>query len=1225
MKTFKKVLASTLAAAMVVTAFPVTNAEAASTAKLSATKATVYVGGSKTLSVKTPSNWKNVKVKATSSKKSIAKISKVSGKKVTVKAVKKGTAKVTVKVTAKKAGKTVKKTLKATVTVKNPSLKTNVTKVVVNAGNTATIKATATPSSAKVTFASKDKAIATVSSKGVVTGVAEGTTKIVVTAKYGTKKVTKTVDVSVNDKVADGITTMLTNAYSEDYPDVVVTNPEINKDGTAVVKAVYGRNNKAVQDMYLNVKYTVTTASGSKDYTDRIRTDNYGVAYWDDYETTDNANVSYTITATDDASVVATGTFRVGTISIGDVDNINGDKDANGKLVYEGYGNLVAGTNNVSGSAIGDSLKASAGTYTTEVNGEYSGLPQYWTEYVTSEQVDNKVGFVGGVPTITFAGEKTQLTTAERFSQDVNLTSGDYGVYATKSEYITLNANPNELTYATLNFSSLKLSQYTGLYIETFKDEATAKKTSVDVSKEPTVKGPYSKDDFSYQIPLDQDRPVIKVTLVSEGQVNTETNKGYVIKDITGVYKTRTSGKDKTETLKGAKVTWSAGTAKYSEEKVVDTTIWNNVLKNYLADNTVTGSSVSSLKDMATNKDISKMTYSVPVFPYTGNAIVRAYDKNGNVIAYFACPTENTLIRVGGRAVSANINDVTTGQWVYRISEEEATKSVGTVSQSDVNGKTLVTVESNKVGTTVVEGKVSGIPGLDATNDTVYTSVQWNPVPSKTDANGGAIALAGQDVVLTAQLVDKEQNPVAAAGKGVKFSYTKGTHAANVAVLGTDSQNTNSKGQAELTVTATAKNNVLTNIEAKSDDSRYDAVLLVNGQKVKKLDLYWVEAAPCFTPGVTTPDCVTIKTSPVTGKCNPKIGENWEYGFQATGDTLADAGVWAKAPVTVKNVKIAVTSTSNNSTTVKDAENGAVYATASKPGVTTLSAVVDGTAYDSNGVSFDVKDKASDVKSVGQGATTFKNEQKLEVKWATEGQHGAFIDAPGTNAVTGTSIKVYFKVSDKLGNGLKGELGTFALTNAVVDGTPTNVTCAGVNATTGSFVTSPSGVVSLTVKQDSSNMSNKSVVAFTYDGVIYKEVITWNELANAPKLKVTTDATVNGGAANADNPYTTYCDGKKLVLTFNDDVLASSVRADQFTVTRTADGDTAKKQNIASVSVSGKTITINFTNAITDNTQATYEVTINSVTSDDVTYSVVSTKGAALYSGTISSIKGSLY
>ena len=54
MKTFKKVLASALAAAMVVTAFPVANAEAASTAKLSATKATLYVGQSKTLKVTTP-------------------------------------------------------------------------------------------------------------------------------------------------------------------------------------------------------------------------------------------------------------------------------------------------------------------------------------------------------------------------------------------------------------------------------------------------------------------------------------------------------------------------------------------------------------------------------------------------------------------------------------------------------------------------------------------------------------------------------------------------------------------------------------------------------------------------------------------------------------------------------------------------------------------------------------------------------------------------------------------------------------------------------------------------------------------------------------------------------------------------------------------------------------------------------------------------------------------
>ena len=106
MKTFKKVLASTLAAAMVVTALPVTSANAAAAPKLSATKATLYVGQSKAIKVTTPKAWKSVKVKATTSKKSVATV-KTSKKKVTVKAVKAGTAKVTVKVTAMQAGKKV--------------------------------------------------------------------------------------------------------------------------------------------------------------------------------------------------------------------------------------------------------------------------------------------------------------------------------------------------------------------------------------------------------------------------------------------------------------------------------------------------------------------------------------------------------------------------------------------------------------------------------------------------------------------------------------------------------------------------------------------------------------------------------------------------------------------------------------------------------------------------------------------------------------------------------------------------------------------------------------------------------------------------------------------------------------------------------------------------------------------------------------------------------------
>ena len=474
---------------------------------------------------------------------------------------------------------------------------------------------------------------------------------------------------------------------------------------------------------------------------------------------------------------------------------------------------------------------------------------------------------------------------------------------------------------------------------------------------------------------------------------------------------------------------------------------------------------------------------------------------------------------------------------------------------------------------------------------------------------------------MTAQLVDKEQNPVAVANNSVEFSFTKDTtYGKYVSVPGNKTQNTkntNSKGQAELTVTAAEAQSALTDIEVKAVNSPYDAVLLVNGVQVKKLDLYWVDAKPCFAPSVQTPGVIT--SSPVTGVAEPMIGENWMYGFKASGDKLPNIGVWANKDVTVNGVKIAVTAETGSKGTVKDAGNGTVYATSNKPGVTTLCAVIDGSAYDNTGITFDVKDKATGIKSVGQGATTFKNEQKLAVDWKTEGQKGAFVSEPGVNAVSGQSIVVYFKTSDKFGNALENQLTTFELTNAKAQATTGNgvVTGGAAGATTGAAMTSRDGLVAVNIAQDNAAEDKKSVVAFTYDGVVYKEVITWND--NPVALTVTTDATVNGEEVSADNPYTTYCDGKKLVLTFNDDILATSVRADQFTVTRQG-----QKQNIASVAVAGKTITINFTNAITDNDAKPFDVTIASKTVAGVTYTVVSTKGQT-FTGTIRGINASAH
>ena len=254
MKTFKKVLAP----------------------KLSTTKAAVYVGQSKTIKVTTPKTWKSVKVKATTSKKSVAKV-KASKKKVTVKAVKAGKAKVTVKVTGKKSGKAVKKTLKATITVKNPSLTLKAASAVA-VGAKETVKATVKPASTKVAFSSSDDTIATVdATTGEVTGVKAG--DVTITAKAG--KTTKTVKMAVKDfilkDVKQATTTKLTatvagNTAALKASDFVITNT--SSKATVAAKSVSVDKTDKTQvtvETYVAMAdgkdYTVTVADVTKTFT----------------------------------------------------------------------------------------------------------------------------------------------------------------------------------------------------------------------------------------------------------------------------------------------------------------------------------------------------------------------------------------------------------------------------------------------------------------------------------------------------------------------------------------------------------------------------------------------------------------------------------------------------------------------------------------------------------------------------------------------------------------------------------------------------------------------------------------------------------------------------------------------------------------------------------------------------------------------------------------------
>ena len=241
MKSSKKVLAFALAAAMVVTAVPATNAQAASTAKLSATKATVYAGSTKTLTVKAPKSWKNVKVtKVSTSKKSVATVKKTATKKVKVTAVKAGKAKVTVKVTAKKNGKKVSKTLASNITVKDYKVRLEDATGATVSGTTIAVVGTpvqftakTAPAKATVTYTSSDSAIATVDTTGKVTPVKVG--KVTITA--ATDKASTTAEVEVKNYVlksvaqtkANTLETVVLGKTSDIKPaDIKITNTANN-------------------------------------------------------------------------------------------------------------------------------------------------------------------------------------------------------------------------------------------------------------------------------------------------------------------------------------------------------------------------------------------------------------------------------------------------------------------------------------------------------------------------------------------------------------------------------------------------------------------------------------------------------------------------------------------------------------------------------------------------------------------------------------------------------------------------------------------------------------------------------------------------------------------------------------------------------------------------------------------------------------------------------------
>lgn len=1207
MKSSKKALAFALAAAMAITGVPVTNAGAATTtAKLGATKATIYAGSSKYISVSTPSSWKSVKLSVSSSKTSVASVKKNNAKKkIRVDAVKAGTAKVTVKVTAKKSGKTVKKTLSANITVKDYKVRlvdaagTTVSNTTIDTTVGTAVKLTAktAPANDKVTFTSDNESVATVDASGNVTPVKAGTA--VITAK--TDKASDKVTIVVADKLTDGVTATLVNPFSSDYPDTVlvsekaVINVKAVKDGKPVVGETVIFNYAGANDTNIENSYgpentsAVTNANG-------VATFVFGYKNNPKPESSDTRkmaafNYTATVAATGD-KVEKSITFAA--VTFGSVNNVNNDPktsrpaDVNSLTVSENDKVTVGDT----------TFKGNGTTWTAGTQTNLGGNTGLWTEYVDSQQVsvtggkEHQVQFNNFLPYIWIPGLTTATSEAKEFTQDINYTSGEYHIYAQNdsayTKVVELEKDPREVTWAHLNFSSLQLSKYTKLVIKTYSSAYNLEKDNpVDTY---VLEGQREQTNFSYQIPLKSDysKLYIKTTLKSYGQVDDDKNGGFTIKDITGVYKTQTQDNGKQFPLENAKVTWETVTAPMSQIEYLNAD-----------DKTKLG--------LEAGKTVS---YQVPVFPYTGNAVLTQYDANGNVDAYYVCPTVNN-----GKNV--NVLDFN-ADYCYKVSKEEALNQVGTIT-SQTND--TVTVNSEKSGVTTLVGKLTDLEGkplagFDAANDKVYTSVQWSPLPNTTTTSSvkdGFLALTGQTVDVIAQLTDVNGNAVSTKDVGVEFdrngvkiveknSYN---NAVAVKVAGV----TDANGQAKLTLQA-AQVALLDGLTAKSDDSKFNVVLKVADQVTKEADIYWVDADLKFVDQeandvdgrrVTTSKArpyVSTSDNDYAGIVDIKatVGTNWEYGMY-TGSDKIKAGVFKDKTPVIKNLKINLTKTGEGSINTETGVNGMAKATSTKTGTSKIVGKLNAASI-TNDVTFIVDGK--EIKSAGTGATNLDKQLTIEVTWLPAGLTTEIKTPNGSKVVlagAATQAVTYVSVTDIYGNAYKN--GDAKPVTLSTNGTAKFVDKNG-NLVETLTVTPTTGIAKIIVKPNVTNQATSTIISATVDTKTVTKIIDW----------VISEGTAFTKAADS----TPALDNGKITIKFTDNIVNTSVTAGQFTVK--IDGiDYA----VSSAVAEGNTVTLTVKNGPTTIRKgAPIIVNIDSYTdSNDIEYTMTSEHGVAYTAGPI--------
>ena len=1071
-------------------------------------------------------------------------------------------------------------------------------------------------------------------------------------------KTGKEVENKVDIEEVDGITGKITNAlpdYQAEYGNVLIAGSDAylkilvsDKDGNPVPNtpvSLTGKVNTKVSTAGFKIKGLNVQTTDANGYATFVIGADDG-QFWNTplsgavagvkYENVEVSPTSghYALISLTATAVATNQEYKTdvsfATVNIGAVNVVNDDKDSG--LTVE-----------PSTNAPKDNTYFDATPITYTIDGKAT------TEYVSTQQVntknttDHKVVFELN-PQIKIPYEDT-ASVIDKYQQDVNQEIKEYSVYQNGgSTSFKVEGIPAGLKYATLNFSSIDISDYTRVEIQAYEAGKTDK-----VGDPYIIDGPLTQKNFGYQIPVQQDKALdIVVKVISEGQVDDNQNAGLVVKDVTGLYDTKVGKTTKDITLKDS-VTWTTVENQYSNSKEFPSTVDP---RNYIPD------SIDAAGNGKYKAADNTYTYQVPVYPYTGNAIITVKDVNKKVVGYFTVPTTN--IKKDG--VFQNENDIVAphGQAVL-VSADEAFNTVGTITP---NGN-KVEVNSDATGITAVQAKIN-LAGfedqINLTNNTVYTSVHWSPIPTEKKVESDDFyALVGQTITVKAQLVDNNGNKVSQSGQQITYSYDTDNKAisslgavGNTKATATSyTSTTDANGQATLKL-ASGDHQALVNL-LHATSSSYNVQLTIGDTTVTNANLRWVEPGLAFTSSVDNTDKdyekaitlastkfgttkVTTKTSELKNVLAKDTGSNWIFGYEVIGETQDDKNdsevvTTSRWVDSISGLKVDITKGGAGDITTTGMDNGAAKLTSSKAGATTLTGTIDEKSV-VNGtdvvfkVAIDTKNDGKDIeykeyKNVGEGTPSIGATLNLPITWGTVGTAVNIVSPKGTSLIVDKNVgagndteTVYVKVADEFGNPKAGESVDVTVTysdgthtynaNAAgeavhyTDGKPDNITLKDANAT------NSYGLVNVTLKDALSdgNGGTFTPTTATISAKVGNETTQQTIQYKTEPTSVAGFALVNASYEAQDNNST----NPKVILTFSAPVNKETLNKDMFSIAST------KNVAIDKVELDTKdnkkvVITLGNQHANGLNNDSTYTVKVAPKKIDGVDYSLCDTYG----------------